>query len=108
MQIVPLRFLSYRYKKERSVFSHVCQLTACTCVLVMAECAGCCAFWCPPCYWCKLSSRMDEYYCGPSVFPCGFHDLFRVGMRAKLRTMYGIRVSHIHRFTSTLIYTNNT
>ena len=57
-------------------------------------CTGCFAFWCPPCYWCALSSRMGEYYCGPNVFPCGCYELFRVGMRVKLRTMYGIKVSH--------------
>jgi len=53
---------------------------------------GCFAFWCPPCYWCNLSSRMDEYYCGPHWFPCGCGELFRVGMRTKVRTMHGIRV----------------
>ena len=61
-------------------------------VVVYVYGAGCYAYWCPPCYWCTLASRMDEYYCGPHWFPCGCFELFRVAMRTKLRTMHGIRV----------------
>jgi len=68
--------------------SYMTTLTVCViCVLR----AGCYAYWCLHCYWCSLSTRMDEYYCGPSHC-CGCSELFRVGMRTKIRTMYGIRV----------------
>jgi len=68
----------------------------CGCCQDCSSC--CCAFWCYPCFLCTLAQDMNEFCCGPCCCGAGcggsgFPNPFLVGMRARMRTKYGIEGS---------------
>ncbi|XP_018599896.1 cornifelin homolog B-like [Scleropages formosus] len=60
----------------------------CDCCNDIGEC--CCAFWCFPCYACKVSKDHGECLCLPLLDFLGFIPPVSLAMRVSVRQRYGI------------------
>ncbi|KAF7643402.1 hypothetical protein LDENG_00240330 [Lucifuga dentata] len=63
----------------------------CDCCDDMKDC--CFAFWCCPCFACKVSKSYGQCLCLPLLDICGLIPPVSMSMRVSMRQRYGIRGS---------------
>ncbi|KAG7515836.1 hypothetical protein JOB18_016844 [Solea senegalensis] len=94
LQILPGCVLS----GKTDLFLLFCRFNSFTvCVLLLLfelcfpfRCQGCCAFWCCPCFACKVTDTYGEALCLPLLDIFGMVPPATLAMRVAMRHRYGI------------------